>query len=131
MNCALEFHDSTIASVTADGDSLTVHFDPAYIHQSIGIPGESPGNGFLQSVEMVFSNATWTVPPPELNQWISDGSLTIDGKRFSNGIPIPFSAAGAVTAEFVLASGEALVVSAAAVRCDVRGEATWIESFPG
>lgn len=131
MNRALEFHDSTIASVTANDNSLTVHFDPAYIHQSIGIPGESPGDGFLQSAEMVFSNATWTMPLPEVNQWISDGSLTIDGKRFSNGISVLFSAAGAVTAEFVLTSGEILTISAIAVRCDVRGEAKWIESFPG
>lgn len=130
MNRALEFHDSEVASVSGNQERLTMSFSEAYVHSSSGVPGVSPGDGYVQPAKLVFSQVSWSGPLSEATGSVSDGVIRIDGKDFSL-IPLPFEAEGAVTAEFTFVSGVRLSVRARAVHCSVYGDARWVEAFDG
>jgi hypothetical protein len=100
MNRALEFHDSEVESIITDGDRVTVRFSEAYIHVSMGTPGVSPGDGFLQSAELVFSEASAPFPP-NTHGSLSDGTIRVDGSSYDL-LPLPFRADGKITAHLIL-----------------------------
>lgn len=130
MNAALEFHDSTISSAQEAKGTLRLLFSEAYIHRSEGRPGIDPGAGYIQPAELVFSGAEWHGLSPECTGALSDGTLTVGGKSLSL-IPVPFSAAGELKAEFIFVSGAVLSVSAESVACSCSGEPRFVETYGG
>jgi hypothetical protein len=129
MNSALEFHDSTVASVEVVDGTLTIRFMVAYIHQSAGEPGISPGEAYIQPAALVFSGIDKaTAPFPKGT--LSDGVIRVDGRELRI-LQLPFALQGAVEAEFRFASGAVLTVSATSVRCTTFGTPFWVEFFAG
>ena len=129
MNKSLEFHDSTVSMVRAVGADLIVSFSEVYVHHSLGEPGVSPGEGFVQPAELVFSVALWTGVLGNAVGSISRGRISVDGQPLSL-LPLPFTTASAVTAQLVFVSGAVLEVSAASAMCRATGTALFVERFP-
>nr|CAS02898.1 putative integron gene cassette protein [uncultured bacterium] len=128
MNSALEFHDSTVASVQVRDGVLRVIFSAAYVHRSLGRPGLDAGGGFSQSVEISFKSARITGNPSDCQGNLSDGLLVAPGYR-SGLVPIPFDSPGPIEAELTFTSGALLRVESEAVSCVALGDPVFIEKF--
>jgi hypothetical protein len=129
MHRALEFHDSDVESIRVEGPRLIVKFSKAYIHQSEGRPGVTPGDVFLQSAELVFSDANPLVAAPAKGA-LSDGVIVINESEFSM-LPLPFQRQGQVNATLLFCTGERVRVEARSVDCVLIGKAQWLEKFDG
>jgi hypothetical protein len=131
MNSALEFHDSEVAAVRAVAGTVRLELPSAYVHRSSGTPGVDPGEVFLQPAEVVFSNAVHAESTGPCIGALSDGSITVDGKPFSNMVPVPFRESGSVVASFSFVSGGVLSVTGSAVSCITSGKPTFVEKYDG
>ena len=129
MNAALEFHDSEVERITFVDGLLSVLFSEAYIHQSEGEPGVDPGNGYLQAIDLVFTEAK-ILGSIESYGDLSDGSVVMDGINFQL-IPVPFKATGSISAQLVFKDGSVISLSARSIACQPIGPAKWLESYPG
>ena len=129
MHRALELHDSEVESIRVEGPRLIVRFSDAYIHQSEGHPGVTPGDVFLQCAELVFSDANPLVAARARGA-LSQGVIAIDESEFSM-LPLPFQRQGQVNASFVFSSGERVHVAARSIDCSLIGKARWLEKFDG
>lgn len=123
MNCALELHDSDIRSISLAGADLRVTFEPGYVHRSLGRPGIDAGIGYLQSVELVFANAQFSVSGAVCSGKVSDGFIEGDHVKHLNVVPLPLALAGGVLAELRFTSGAVLTVQASGVSCVTTGDA--------
>jgi hypothetical protein len=129
MHRALELHDSEVESISVDGPRLIVRFSNAYIHQSEGHPGVTPGDVFLQSAELVFSDVNPLVAAHARGALLQ-GVVAINESEFSM-LPLPFQRQGQVNATFVFSSGERVRVEARSVDCSLIGKARWLEKYDG
>jgi len=130
MKEALEFHDSVVASVTADGQGLLVTFSEAYLHRSTGQPGVSAGEGFVGPAKLFFFGATWSGELAGAIGPISDAWIVIANQPHSL-LMLPFETLSSLSAEFSFASGAELRVSAGGATCATAGQARYVEHYPG
>jgi len=121
MNTGVELHDSRVAEVTSEAQELRVAFRPAYVHDSDGILGTDSGWGYLQSVEFIFSKATFS-EDGECRGPVRDGTVRTSTVEYANLVPLPLSASGEISAELVFRTGGVLKVSARAFSCRAIGE---------
>ena len=131
MNVALEFHDSEVAGVRAVAETVRLELRPAYIHRSSGTPGRDAGEVFLQPAEVVFSSAVHSEAEGPCIGALSDGIITVNGKPFSNMVPVPFRESGDVVASFTFVSGGVLSISGSAVSCVTSGDGKFLEKYDG
>jgi hypothetical protein len=120
-NCAIELHDSDIASVTATGGNLTVNFRPAVIHKSEGSPGVDKGSVWLQDIDLQFFDAQMSEQPSQLGA-ISEGSLSSSQRLHELSGSVKFVALVAHTAEQLRIEGGSAILRAV-------GEARDLEEF--
>ncbi len=117
----MELHDSRVAQVTAVAQELRVAFRPAYVHESDGIPGTDAGWGYLQSVEFIFSEASFS-EDGECRGAVADGIVRTSTVDYANLVPLPLSASGKIVAEFLFTTGGVLKVSSLAFSRRAIGE---------
>ena len=130
MNAAIELHDSEIAEVEANGRTLRIVLDPAYVHRSSGRPGIDPGDGLLQKTELIFSEASWSGLSPTCKGTVSDGSVLVDQSSLEL-LPCPMRTTGRIAAQIQFKSGDVLKVEAKAISCTAIGPAKWLEAYAG
>ena len=118
MNTSLEFHDSEVGSVEAVGEDLLVRFSDAFVHESSGDPGIDIGATSLRSLELKFSEASWSGASLPIAGILSNGHVRLGECHYAL-LPLPFEAEGAVKAKFVFVSGEVLSVTARFVSCSL------------
>ena len=131
MNSAIELHDSKVSSVKRDGQNVCIALEPAYLHRSGGRPGIDPGEGYLQSADLVFSGVESLEEEGQCTGTLSDGSVAAERQEFANGLPLPFNLVGAISAKFNFVSGGILVVRATGVSCILSGTARYVEAYEG
>jgi hypothetical protein len=130
VKAALEFHDSTVASVRVVAGDAEVLLSPAYVHRSPGVPGIDPGEGHHQAVTVRLAAASVSGEVAAFAGRLSDGTLFVSG--VSQGlVPLPYSARGNVGLSLVLASGATLEVVAGGIECLSHGPTAYVEQFPG
>jgi hypothetical protein len=129
IKSALEFHDSEVVAVQMEENELHVVLEPAYIHRSAGRPGIDSGSGFLQSAEIVFTDAKFSEKEGPCSGPIEEGIVTVAGKRYNDMLPLPFTAVGAVSAEFTFESGSVLSINGAGINCFSKGQARFVEEY--
>jgi len=128
MNEALEFHDSDVQSVEAEGGCLTLRFSAAYIHRSAGQPGVDAGEGYLQAAQVLFRNADFVGNLSECVGTLYDGSIVVSGQPLGL-VPVPFISPGPVRAEFLFNNGSSLRIEAASVSCSCYDRSEFVERF--
>jgi hypothetical protein len=128
-NRAIEFHDSTFNGVEQEGADLALRFSAAYIHQSEGKPGIDAGSGWVQELRLLISDASLSGEILGLPCNLSDGSISLDDKRFDNCVPIPLDYRGRV--EVNLEQDGILTVTGTRLRVELLGQPKYVEEVPG
>jgi hypothetical protein len=128
-NRAIEFQDSTFNGVEREGADLALRFSAAYIHQSEGKPGIDAGSGWVQELRLLISDASRSGEILGLPCILSDGSISLDDKRFDNCVPIPLDYRGRV--EVNLEQDGKLTVTGTRLRVELLGQPKYVEEFPG
>ena len=131
MNRALELHDSVLQLVDSMGTDLILLLAPAYIHETVGDPGNSPGRGYWQHAQVRLRGGRVVSPGGTLPRGISEGTLTIAGVEHRNLVPLPQSAVGRCTLLLTLDDGSTYVTEGAGVNIDVHGAPRNPEAFSG
>ncbi len=128
MNATLEFHDSEVCNVELNANSLTVVFSAAHVHRPDGQSGGDAIAGYVQSLEMKFSDATWIGPVAECMGRLSAGKVVANGVARSR-LELPSAFTGNVSAELQFSNGSQLSITATALECHLTGEAKFVEAF--
>jgi hypothetical protein len=131
MNTAIEIHDSTLSEIKHENLDIILHLDKAYIHRSVGIPGIDTGTGWLQTIDIKLCNAVIKDTPSAFPTDLDNGYFQIDGKKYENCIKLPLNASGEIEVVLFTKSGEKLSVRAKHARVIKKGEASYLETFPG
>ena len=131
INRAIELHDSYVAVLERIDDRVRLVLEPAYVHESPGIPGVDPGVGCLQTLELLFDSGSIAGVLTALPFDVSDGTLTVNTKVFSNLLPLPLSHVGTVEMNLLLKSNERAVIRSRSIAVGFEGLPEDYEEFPG
>ena len=129
MNRAFELHDSSIKLVIPDGVNTTIELEPAYLHESEGIPGSDPGEGYLQNIHIQLSDSHIHSAVLDLPARINEGSILLSGKRCDNIVNLPLIHVGNIEIDIRTEKGEHLNVTAKRVVAVLIGERQHLEKF--
>ncbi len=122
MNTVLEFHDSEVRSVKSNADSLTVTFSAAHVLRADAVAG------YVQSLELKLSSATWIGPVAECVGRLSAGKVVTNGVARSS-LELPYTSTGSVTAELQFSNGSLLTITATTLECRLTDEPKFVEAF--
>ncbi len=129
MNCALEFHDCRVTSITSANGTISLNFSAAYLHKSEGVPGVDDGSGWVQEGKLEFVNATELGAVDIGEGWMVGGTLAVQSGEPMSMLPVPFDAAGGVTATFTFNNGVDVHLTAEAAHLSLTGHAEFVEEF--
>lgn len=91
MNTGFEFHDSVLKRISFTEDGAVLLFDPAIVHQSLGIPGSSEGDTLTGIVTMTIRSESPSPVNPEMQPGrLGDGVIFTGKNRYANVIRLPF-----------------------------------------
>jgi hypothetical protein len=130
VNTIIELHDSTVAEIVKQGDMVSVHFLPAYLHKSESRPGIDSGTGWIQGARLIFTNAFISGVMPEFPSNIIDGDLSICTEPHNNEIPVPLDATGPVVLHLTFDSIHKVTIEGSDVRLELLGEPKCVEEGP-
>ena len=119
MTEAIELHDSDVAAVEIVGGAVRIQFLEAYIWVE--------DKGWGQKASLILENAQVKEKPGKFPVTISEGMLSGEKGQFDNIVPLPFSAQGPFSVEFVFTSGERLEVTGQNPTVELIGERRFIE----
>ena len=132
MNSAIELHDSQLASIVETTALVRILLRPAYIHKSVGVPGVHPGTGWTQYVDIVIRGASMEGRLDKYPATIADGILRIDGRNFTNCLPLQLNRIANVTLQLkIMWARSAVVVRGSSISSYLFGEPKYVEEFSG
>jgi hypothetical protein len=127
----IQIRGSTVESVAQEGDEIVVHFGPAYVIKSEGIPGVDASTRWTQSVTISFAEAEAAGPYPSFRATAVSGKISINRMAYVDAIPIPLHSAGLIQLTLVFAAGtEPLTITGTEVGLKLLGHAKYIEHMP-
>lgn len=134
MDAALEFHDSEVARVHAEGTTLRIAFSAAHVRRSAGTPGTpgtpgtDAGRGYLQGVSIALAQAIWTGDLGSCAGRISYAHVRVAGIDVGL-LPIPGALAAPVVLLIQFANGAELRAEAASLQVAAGDDARFVEDF--
>ncbi len=131
MNRALEFHDSTLASIKIQGEDVLLRFAPAYVHESKGMPGIDRGIGLAQEVEVCIQSGTITTSIPKMPIDVTDGILVFRGKDQRALISVPLLLQGPIRLELMTRCGHSVSIEGIGIKTIAIGPSKRVEHFAG
>jgi hypothetical protein len=123
MSFSVEFQDSEVSSVSADGNTLLVRFSAA-----AAVEEQSGTVGHLKSVELLLQQATWHGNLSLCFGRLAAAKLVTESSA-SGQVPIPYHSSSPVAIELQFRNGEALVAQAQATTVRINGPASFFESY--
>ena len=120
---------SSLDSLAIDGDTVTIRLAPAYVLAAGPEPAKEGGSGWSVDAEIAFCGATAAAVPAALPCWIADGFVGLSGCARMQLVALPTTVDGDLTAYFLLASGEELLVKARRMEVRQRGEPELVEEI--
>jgi hypothetical protein len=129
VNTKIELHDSTLAGIVKQNNSVTVHFTPVYLHKSLGRPGLDSGSGWVQDARLIFTDSSVSGNTPDLPCDVLDGEFIICGQRHDNEIPVPLELTGDGELHLIFGPAHKLTVTGKIVRLELLGEAKFVEEY--
>ena len=118
---AIELHDSILAAMRREGDTLVLELRPAYVHRD--------GAGWSQDADLRLAGAIDAAVPIDLPLAIWDGALDTPDGSFDGLLPVPLAISGPVRFACELVSGVCIDIAAGALRIELLGEARFIETL--
>ncbi len=122
MGFTLEFRNSEVRDVVADGDRVRIRFAAASVRRAIG------EHGWLPSVALTFEQARLQGDATLAFGKVADGSLRQDS-RLAPRLPLPGTLAGAIELTLHFANGTLLTVHAASLRLSMANDARFVEDL--
>lgn len=127
----IQIDGSTVESVVQQGDKVVVHFVPAYVIQSEGIPGIDASTRWTQSVTIGFAEAEVEGTYPEFPAIAISGKISINRVAYIDTIPIPLHSAGLVQLTLLFAARkDPLMITGTEVALELLGHGKYIEHLP-
>jgi hypothetical protein len=127
-NC-LEFHDSTLSAISADGTSVRISIN-AYVHSWSRVGGTWKGTGWLQPVQIILKDATNVTSPSDLPVGLGSGSVRASETTHDNVVPLPFTRPGPATLRLDLVTREVLEIKGRDIVIESTGDAIYVEDLP-
>ena len=130
MNTAIELHDSECLAVEIAELNRGFVLLRAYVHRTIGIPGESPGDGGYQLVRIKIDAMTIDGEIGNLPAYIYEGSLVVGTSIQDNLVPFPAKYSEVVCLKLMF-SGDAQVISVSGTGMSIEPEGVfqYVESI--
>ncbi len=125
----LEFHDSTLRSITQTDVSVHIVLD-GYVHRWEVNDGTWRGTGWEQSVRIIIRNVDGRLAAPTLPVEIADGWLSVGEAVYDNLVRIPVTASEPINLRLEFDGQETLDVAGGGVRIEPVGEPRFIEDLP-
>ncbi len=119
---SIELHDSKLACIERDGESVHIYLTPAYIHRD--------GKGWTQYVKIIVNGAAVEGVEVDLPATLDDGYMQTPLGPYHNLLNIPFAVAGPVKIELELISGEIVTIKGNGVDHEFKDEPVFVEEFP-
>jgi hypothetical protein len=129
INSAIEIHDSVLGAIEQQSGKTILRLTPAYIHKSAGIPGVENGSGWVQNAILTIDVSAGDVAVQDFPTDLAAGVLQIDGREFSNMIPLPLSQRGAISLKLVTQSSETIWITGSAIDIELLGKPEYVEEF--
>jgi hypothetical protein len=129
LNCALEFHDCRVTSITSGDGTISLNFSAAYLHKSDGVPGVDDGSGWVQQGKLEFVNARELGAVDIGEGWMVGGTLAVQSRQPMSMLPVPFDASAGVSATFSFNNGVDVHLTAEATHLTLTGDAEFVEEF--
>jgi hypothetical protein len=130
-NAALEFHDSDLTALEVDDDRVTLRFAAAYIHRSEGVPGVDRGTGWTQEASVALARAKLAGVVRLGSPSLADDEVSLGDRHFAGLVPASLSYVGPVSVALLFLDGSRLRIDAEELHCELIGEPTYVEEFPG
>jgi|SRR5215831_1177434 len=130
-NRKIELHDSELESLRVHDGWVVLGFSSAYIHESDGRPGIDPGTGWTQQVVVRIHGGLATGSLTALPCKLSDGYITLNGRRFDNQLAIPLNCDADVQLSITPQNAESVDIRGDHIALTLLGEPNYIERFPG
>ncbi len=125
MTLVLQFHDSEVRQISANGDELCVAFSAASVRRLDTVDRRE---GYVLNLEMQLAGVACEGSLAEAVGRLSSGALCADGAHVSP-VPLPWAREGQVAVTLNFANGTALSVAARSVELRFAGEPRWVESY--
>ena len=93
-NRAIEIHDSILSAVSFLEHEVKLHFSPACIYQSEGVPLRDAGSGWMQDAMLHIYDAKVEGSFAEFSVDLSDGRIQMGQNILENEIPVPLRHTG-------------------------------------
>jgi hypothetical protein len=122
MSFALEFPDSEVRDVVADGGALCVRFSAAAVRRADG------DRGWLTSATLTLAAATLAGDAPHAFGKITEGRLRRDGAPVAP-LPLPATLAGDLELSLRFANGTSLSIRARALTLAVAPGAVFTQDL--
>ena len=122
MSFALEFPDSEVRRVAAEGDTLRVEFSAAAVH------GPGAARGWLPGVVATLSDAAWTGELAHAVGRLADGSLHVGGTRVARPA-LPGTQGGEIALALRFANGTVLAAHGATLTLTLAADARFAEDL--
>jgi len=130
MNAAIEMHDSQILAIERAGTGLGSVFLKAYVHQTEGQPGVSPGEGGVQRVRIRVKEMTVEGEVGNLPADIYEGSIKFEQTVQDNIVPFPAAYSGPLQMTMMLSpDARVVVVGGSGISIEAEGEFRFVEHF--
>lgn len=128
MNTILEFADSEVGRVEADGDALTIRFSAAHVRGFAGRSDADGGHGYAQPLAMKFGEAVWQGTIAECIGRLAGGKAVINGVARPT-LELPCACDGAISVELEFRNGAHLRATAKSLSCRFTDETKFVEDF--
>lgn len=127
----MQLADSTVGSISEEKRSLVVHFAPAHVIKSEGVPAVDASTLWKQDVDLVFGGGDIKGIAPDLPVVIKTGKIAINNMSYIDLMPVPLESAGfiALELEFVRDATK-LRITGSDVKLDLLGNAKYIQHIP-
>ena len=123
---SIDLNGSKISTVTVDGDTVKVRFEPAYLIKTM--TGSVERTRWWQNGELVFSGAELAedAPLPDLPAQCSGGDVGENVYTYRDMIPVPLESVGHAHCDLRVGAGT-IRVQAQGVRLALEDVAKYIE----
>jgi hypothetical protein len=129
-NRAIEIHDSVLVSIDKKSDRIEIGLDPAYVHQSPGVPGVDPGTGWVQAIALILEGGSVEGHVGEFPCDLTDGTLTIDERSSNNALVLPLDQTGKITLTLqAMWSGDVITFRGSRIFAIMNGQPEYVENF--
>jgi hypothetical protein len=127
---ALEFHDSSLSTLSLSGGDAILELEQAYVHRWERDGDHWLGKGWIKPVRIRLTGAFPGTSTPALPADISEGTLTVAGVAHANLVPLPYEAQGDIRLRLLLVDSESLEIQGTGVAIDVIGRGQPVEDLP-